>query len=216
MAEERTAIVRVDPVENSAYVALKAEVESFVSSAEKAEIATVEDREFATNDLSMLAKLKKSIADLRIEYLTPLKEYTDTINNAFKELTDPLSKADGIMRQKVLVFNQEQERIRREAEDLARQEKEIAERRARLNGEASKYVPEPMPAIADQREVTDLGESNTRKVRKWEVEDFSKVPDECKVINSGYVTKLVKAGIVSIPGIKIWEEKTLVVEAVNV
>lgn len=216
MSEERTALLKIDPHDNSAYMALVSEVQSFVSSAEGASIATVELREFATNDLSLIARLKKSIGDLRMDYLAPLKEHTETINAAFKDITDPLAKADSILRQKVLAFNQEQDRIRREAEDLARQEREVAERRAKLNGDVTTpFVPESLPVVAEQRAITDVGESNTMKISKWEVVNFSLIPDEFKMIDAGKVHKQVKAGREDIPGIRIWKEKTLRVEAVK-
>ncbi len=216
MPEERTALLKIDPHDNSAYMALVSEVQSFVSSAEGASIATVELRDFATNDLSLIAKLKKSIGDLRMEYLAPLKEYTEAINNAFKDITDPLAKADSILRQKVLAFNQEQDRIRREAEDLARQEREVAERRAKLNGDTSTpFVPEPLPVVAEQRAITDVGESNTRKIRRWELIDITKVPASYLKLDEVQIGKVVRAGIKEIPGIRIYEEKVLRVEAVK-
>ncbi len=216
MVEERTALLKVDPHDNSAYVALVSEVQSFVSSAESASIATVETRDFATNDLSLIAKLKKSIGDLRMDYLAPLKEYTESINAAFKDITDPLAKADTILRQKVLAFNQEQERIKREAEELERQEREVAERRAKLNGDTSApFVPEPLPVVAEQRAITDVGESNTRKIRRWRLVDINKVPMSYLMLDEVQIGKVVRAGIKEIAGIEIYEEKVLTVEAVK-
>lgn len=216
MPEERTALLKIDPHDNSAYMALVSEVQSFVSSAESTSIATVETRELATNDLSMIARLKKVTGDLRMDYLTPFKEGTETINAAFKEITDPLAQADTILRQKVLAFNQEQDRIKREAEELERQEREVAEHRAKLNGDTSTpFVPEPLPVVADQRAVTEVGESNTRTIRKWRLIDINKVPITFLKLDEVQIGKVVRAGIKEIPGIRIFEEKVLTVEAMK-
>lgn len=69
--------------------------------------------------------------------------------------------------------------------------------------------PEAMPDHVR----TEVGTLGTMKVRKWEVEDFSKVPDEMKMIDATKVGKLVRAGISAISGIRIWTEETLKVNA---
>jgi hypothetical protein len=45
------------------------------------------------------------------------------------------------------------------------------------------------------------------------VEDITKVPAEYLIVNEVVIGKLVRAGIPSIPGIRIWEEEILKVNA---
>ncbi len=51
------------------------------------------------------------------------------------------------------------------------------------------------------------------KIKKWEVEDITKVPGEYLMVDTVAIGKLVRAGIKSISGIRIWEEETLKVSA---
>jgi hypothetical protein len=56
---------------------------------------------------------------------------------------------------------------------------------------------------------TDDGTTSKVSIRKWELVDFSQVPDEYKAIDAVKIGKVVRAGIPSIPGIRIWQEETL-------
>ena len=58
----------------------------------------------------------------------------------------------------------------------------------------------------------EAGSLGTMTLRKWAVVDFSLVPDEYKLPDAVKIGRVVRAGIASIPGIKIWEEITLRVD----
>ena len=128
-------------------------------------------------------------------------------------LMEPIEQADKTTRQKILAFQAEQERIRREQEEINRLRMEAARKDAALhNGEISESVDlvEVVPE-APKRVSTDMGTVGQRMIRKWEVIDFSAVPDEFKLIDAGKITKVVKAGIGSISGVRIYEEPILTV-----
>jgi len=214
MSDQSTAIVRVNPqldieVQNFYEEALKLH-----SYADQRVIATTEDLKPATDDLSIIAKVKKALEAKRKDYVQPIQEHVKSINDTFKTLTQPIDEADRITRKKILEYQQEQDRKHREAEEINREKYELAQREAALNetGEITvdttqiEVVPE-----APKRLYTDMGMVGQRMIRKWEVVDFSQVPDEYKAIDAGKVTKLVKAGIGGIPGIRIFEEPTLAV-----
>jgi hypothetical protein len=210
-----TAIINVKPELNPDITILKTQVEELVGLAEAATVSSEEDVSKATNDLSNIARLKKALSLEKDNYLNPIKHHMNDVTATFKLITVPLENADAILRSKVLGYRNEQERRAREQESIERQKRELAEREARLKGEEIKTEP-PVPTVnIKQRMQSEAGESNIAKIWKWELEDFSKVPDAYKTLDNGAVPKAVKAskGAVSIPGIRIFQENTLTVGA---
>lgn len=166
----------------------------------------------ATNDLSIISTLKKAMDSKRKALLEPLKAEMDAIRDTYNYLMEPVLKADRITRDKILAYRQEQERKRQEAEDIAKMEREAAERKAALTGEPV-VTPEPvekMPETPDHYRA-DMGTLGKAMLHKWEVIDFAQVPDNYKKIDAGAVTNVVKSskGKIVIPGIKIWSEESL-------
>lgn len=211
--QEVTAIIRIDPLGDPAIYRLLQEAQYLRAYAEALDVATVEDVMRATDDLNVIAKLKRALEDHRKEFTGPINDNLKAVNGAFKALLAPLDEADAITRAKVMSFKREEARKAAEIEEINRLKMEAARKEAALNfGEISETVQllqeaAPVPTRIHGATAT-LG---TMKVRKWEVQDLAKVPDEYKVIDAGRVGKLVKAGIPSIPGIRIWDEETLAV-----
>lgn len=216
MTEPNTVMVRIKPN-------LDAEVKTIYSEALKLQeyatarvIATAEDLKPATDDLSIIHKVKKALEEKRKEYLKPLQDHVKEINEVFKTLTYPIEEADRITGSKILAFQAEQDRIRREQEEINRKRQEAAEAEMRLKGELSESVNlvEVVPE-APKRISTEMGTVGQRDNWKWEVVDFALVPDEYKMINSGVLTPVVKAskGKIVIPGIRIFNEPIIAVNA---
>jgi len=209
--ETTTAVLNIAPGQDERVVALQNEVMGLLSFAQTRVIVTDQDVAIATDDLSLMAKLKKAIEEKRREYVDPLNAHLKDINEKFKLLSDPLAQADKTTREKVLTYRAEVERKRREIEEINRQAEELARKQASLNnGEFTvDTTPVVAPAAPPAHVRTEAGTLGTQKVRKWEIIDIKLVPDDYKIIDSGRVNKVVKAGIPSIPGIRIWEEDTL-------
>lgn len=209
-----TALVKVKPEADEAVIALHEQSLKLEQYATALVITNDGDIKSATNDLSIISGLKKAIEEKRKEYTQPINDHLKAVNEAFKAFTEPLTQADKITRTKILDYRAEQERQRQEAEDIARTERELAERKAALTGEPV-VVPEVVEAApaAPDRYRTEMGTLGKMTIRKWEVVDLSLVPDEYKVVDAAKIGKVVRAGIPSIPGIRIWEEPTLRVTA---
>lgn len=207
---EDTALVKVNPLNDTAISYLHTRALEFQATADQLIIAHEADVTSATTDLSVIANLKKSIEDKRKEYIQPLNDYLKTINDAFKTFTEPILYADKVVRNKILAYRAELDRQQQEAIEIERLKREAAEREAALTGQPI-IQPEPTPVIATSpdRYHTDNGMLGKVTIRKWELEDFSKIPDEYKTIDSVKIGKVVRAGIPSIPGIRIWQEETL-------
>lgn len=207
---ETTAVIRIYPQGDSAVTLLYNEGVRLRQYAEARLIKTNEDVKVATNDLSLIAKLKKAIEEKRKEYVGPINEHLKAVNKTFTELTEPLNQADTITRQKVLEYRKEQERIRQEQERINRLRLEAAEAEMKLKGEITESVNivEVKPAQPDHYRA-EAGTLGKFMVPKFELVDFSLVPDEYKILDTVKVGKLVRAGLRSILGIRIWEEESI-------
>jgi hypothetical protein len=174
-------------------------------------VKSLEDTKVATEDLSIIANSKKVLEAKRKEYVTPLNDQVKLINDTFKLVSEPLNEADKITRDKVLAFRAEQERLRREAEEINQAKLDLAQREAALNQGAFTVDTTPVEVAPEQPKHinTDFGTAGTMTVRKWELEDLSKVPIDYLMIDAAKVGKVVRAGIPSIPGIRIFEDQSL-------
>ena len=206
------ARVKVQPEQDVQVMAFYSEALSLQKYAESRVIATAADLRPATDDLSIISRLKKSMEAKRKDYLAPFQEHIKEVNEAYKRLMEPIERADRITRSKILAFQAEQDRIRREEEEINRKRLEAAQAEMKLKGELSESVNlvEVSPE-APRRTTTDLGSVGQRMIRKYRVVDFAALPDQYKIENSALLNKVVKAGIPSIPGVDIYEEPILAV-----
>jgi len=208
---ESTAVIRIEPGKSPDVVKLLNEVMIIKEYADKRVITGPEDVKDATNDLSSIAKLKKAVEEKRKEYVGPLNEHIKKINDTFKFLSEPLGQADQVTRHKVLAYNAEIERQRQEIEEVNRLAQEVARKQAELNnGEFTvDTTPVEAPAATPQRVRADEGMTSKMTIKKWELIDITLVPADLLMVDAAKITKLVKAGIGEIRGIRIWDEPTL-------
>ena len=211
---ESTALIQVRPEGNKAVIALYEEGCKLQRYAEARIIVADADVENATNDLSLIAKLKKAIEGERKGYVGPINDHLKAVNEAFKRFIEPLEIADKITRQQVLGYRAEQDRLRAKQEEINRLRMEAAEKEMALKGE----LTESVGLVEVRREQpehyrAEMGTLGKMKVRKYRVVNFAELPDQYKIENSALLNKVVKAGIPSIPGVEIYEEETLRVTA---
>ena len=204
----------VIPTQDQSVVALYNEAQKLLEYANSRVIVSADDTKAATNDLSLIAKLKKAMEAKRKDYLQPFQEHVKEVNEAYKTLMVPVEQADFVTRQKVMAYQREQARIAAEQEEINRLRMEAAQKEAALNnGEIKEAVNLVEIQEVQKKVVTDMGSLGTMKVRKFAVEDITKVPAEYLRVDEVAIGKLVRAGIPSIPGIKIWTEETLKVSS---
>ncbi|MFA6307090.1 MAG: hypothetical protein WC639_04775 [Patescibacteria group bacterium] len=209
-----TAVIKVGPEHDPAVIALSADARRIRDYAVARMIVGDADLKPATDDLSVIAKIKKALTEKKADYLKPIKAHVDAVNAAFSSIMSPLEEADQVTRQKVLAYNAAVAKRQSEAEEINRKKAELARQEAQFNG-TGEITIDTTPVVAPapvSRVKTDMGTTSTFKVTKWEVVDFAAVPDQYKIIDAAKVTKLVKAGG-SIPGICVYEEESLRVTA---
>lgn len=179
-------------------------------------ITTVEDIKVATDDLSLISKLKKAMEEKKRGYLDPLKAQAEAIRETYSSLMDPILRADQITRDKILDFNKEQERQRQEAEEIAKLEREAAERRAALTGEpvvapeVVEVAPEPAKSVS-----TDMGSTGMVDHWKYEVVDPLLVPREYLMVDTAMLTAIAKRhhDQKQVPGVLFFNEPIIAVRA---
>ena len=211
---EYTSLTLVTPTQDLSVVALYNEAQKLLEYANNRVITNADDTKAATNDLSLIAKLKKAMEAKRKDYLLPFQEHVKEVNDTYKTLMAPVEQADMVTRQKVMAFQREQARIAAEQEEINRLRMEAAQKEAALNNGEIKEAVNLVEVQEVQKNVsTDMGSLGIMKVRKFAVEDITKVPAEYLRVDEVAIGKLVRAGIPSIPGIKIWTEETLKVSS---
>ena len=207
--EEESTEVVVYPRGETAYRDFAQEVVSLVDTANQLVVNNPADAKVATDHLGAIADRSRAIEAFRRELLAPVKQRVDEINEAVKEgLYNPLAAADKWLRGLILRHNEEVRDAIAKQEDIVRMERELAEKKGE---EPPEPTPQPAPAPALTRgEHTQSGE---RMVTKYEVEDFGKLSDDYKVVDTGKLTRAVKAGGTSltIAGVRIWQEPVLAI-----
>jgi len=177
--------------------------------AEARVITTIADLKPANDDLNIIRRLKKAMEARRKEYLAPFQDHVKEVNEAYKRLMEPVDIADKITTDKMLAFNREQERIHREQEEINRLREQAAQKQKELTGEITEVEVVEVAPEAPHRIETEVGTSGMAKIKKWEVENIELVPREYLIIDAVKIGKVVRAGIPSIPGIRIYEDTIL-------
>lgn len=212
---QSTALVQIAPANEEAVILLLNRAQHGAAKADIFVVASVEDIDLATTELSIIAGLKHEIDAKRREYTEPITAHLDTIRQVFKQLSDPVDYADTTLRNKVKVYKAEVERKRFEAAEIARLEREAAERKAKLNGTPVQEVtPTLAPVAVPSFATTEFGTSSGMVVWKYEIVDPALIPRHYMKIDEVAIGKAVRAskGSTVIPGVRIFPEETLRVE----
>jgi len=134
------------------------------------------------------------VEDKRKFYVGPLNEAVKRLNNDAKSITEPLKELLRIGKDKIMVYLNAV-RAKEAAEAVAKQAK--LDEMAKKNG-----LPEVKIEIEERRQVKSaIGQVHTTKRWVFEVLDFSKVPDELKLINEVKINNLIRADTIVIKGV---------------
>lgn len=206
---DQRALIKVHPLQDDIIKTQVENAKSALEYAQKRVIKNLDDVKVATDDLAMIAKLKKSAKAYLGDYTKPIKTHLDNIKSDFDSIMKPLAEADSVTRDKILTYNRVQAELRRKQEEAERAAREAAEAEMEANGELSKAIltieNKAQPVMEAHANVGNL---NTAKVWKFEVEDFAALPDDYKVADMVKIRKVVIAGV-KIPGVKAWQEDQL-------
>lgn len=179
-------------------------------------IATAEDLKPATNDLAIIAKLKKALEAKRVAYVKPIRAKLDAVNNAFATLLAPFEEADRLTRSKVGTFDTEQRKRAAEAKRIEDEKARLAREEAQFNGTGEITVPlgtVEQVAPPPEHTRTDLGTQGMRDNWKARVVDFALLPDEYKLANESLLNAKARTtkGQGKVPGVEFYNDRTVTV-----
>ena len=156
----------------------------------------------ASESLGVIRGFLKKVESMRVFLTRPLNDHIRNINIEFNSMKMPLLNLDNQIVKQMRAYRQKVEQQR-------------AEKQARLDAEAqaqqeTSLIPEAIAPIvpAQSKSVqTEMGKITFIKIRRWELEDISKVPLEYLKLDDAKITAVIKAGG-NIPGIRPWFEET--------
>jgi len=162
-------------------------------------IESVDDYKKALEYLLSLSVIKLELDSKRQFFSKPLYNQMRRINVYFDQYLKPIEEADKILRQKIVQYRA------LKWEEFKQQEKEIYERiKNELN--SADLPPVVVTPTLAKNEVVSGGEITFRAVKKWVVEDESKLPREYLKPDEKKIAEAVKKGE-EIPGVKVYTEE---------
>ena len=193
---------------------IKKDAKSLQVKVQKLKITTDKEAVQATEMLSQVKARAKRIEEIRLSYTKPLNDSLRKINGDFKMALAPYEEMERMLKRCILDFRAEQEKIRRAEEEKLRKEAErkaIAEAKKNKTSQKKALENVIVPTIekADSAIHSASGVAKTRLVWKHKITDFSKLPDEYKVVNDTAIRNARKGGLMIIPGVEFYQEEEL-------
>lgn len=186
-----------------------------VEAKEFARDITIEDAEHeikAVDGLKRIKMFSKECEDIRKAKKEPFFDMCKRIDAAFKPISDGLADAEKIIKDKINEYLRKLE-VKRQAEAAEAQKKFDEDNLKALEDRAftGKSVEVPVPEIVLQKTESrgNYGSASQKSNWKWELVDLSKVPAEYMTVDESKLTAVVKGGVRSIPGIRIYDDKTI-------
>ena len=162
-------------------------------------------------------KLKKETSNLKLEITKDARDFAGRVNSLANRITEECDRATKQLKAKGTnwLFVKEQER--REKEKKLQEEHQRLQEQLNLAAKEANTTPIEIapPVLPDEDDgiKTETGTSYTKKQWVFELEDLMKVPIEYLMLNEKKVKDNIKAGVRNIFGIKIFEEKKLVIRS---
>jgi len=178
---------------------LEKEISPLVKKAGSYEINSVEAVDDASVFLRKVKDAENNIEAKRKEFTEPINQSLKAINETFRQMRAPLEQARALLTNKILTWK------RAETDRLAKEE---ARRRA-IQEAHEKAGHEVSAPVVLERPEARIGNTQTRKIWTFSVEDFSRVPDQYKFVNQTAVHAAIRNGIRDISGIKIYQDDVL-------
>jgi len=189
---------KTQPQSTVALVKVRKESPAIVASANIMKVKTVEQEGDAYQILQKIKDRRKIIETERKKMKQPIVAAGKAVDKFCKEADAPYKEADGILRDKILTFREEQEEIAEKKRE--KQEKIQASHEAR--GHQTHDLVEVVPEVA----------AETKTVKRWvfDVVSEKKVPREYLVVSETKIREAIhRLGVREIPGVEIYQENSL-------
>jgi len=178
---------------------LEKQVSPLVTEAGSYKIDSVESVDNASLFLRKVKDAENNLEEKRLQFTAPLNQSLKAINETFRQLRTPLEQARALLTDKILTWK------RAETDRLAKEE---ARRRA-IQEAHEKSGHEVSAPVVLVRPESKIGNTQTVKVWKWKLSEFSKLDDAYKTTNDVYINQKVREGVREIKGLEIYQEERL-------
>ena len=152
----------------------------------------------------------KLMEEKRKSFTAPLNQSLKEINETFKQMALPVNAAKTALSDRLMSWRrQEQARIDEERAKAVREE----ERRRKIQeAHAAKghVVKEDITPVAKPIPFSVNDTTKTRLTWTYEIEDDTKIPRDYLTVNGPAITQAVRAGVRSVPGIRIFQKEIAV------
>lgn len=171
--------------------------------------------------IETVVKIKSAEKDLKAKlkyYIEGAEQTVKRFKAEFKPTFDMAKDVTQKINSKLMDYRREVERIAAQKADDARKKAETERKELeKKEREAKKADPEFIPTEVIPQAVIPVAEPTKtvasksgsvtyRKIKKFEVLDFSKVPDKYKITNDVEIRKMMNAGV-EVEGIRFFEDK---------
>lgn len=218
---------------------LQADITMYVVPTKSITIKSESDAVIATDAGKDVKAWGKKVEDLRKAMVAPLNDQVKKINDYAKQIVLPLQEAEAHIKRQLVSWEFELNKKRREEQSRIEAEQRVRAEEARKKAQEdlkraqsitnakdaarAKAVAEAealrtqnqiaADARKDEKALSEMKVSNTRKVWKFEVGDLYQVPREFLILDTTAVRKAITDGQTMIPGLKIWQETTVALRA---
>lgn len=201
---------------------LNATVQQLCSAADSVVIISQQDMSEAADLVKLIKTRHKEIDEERTALVKPFNDGVKALNARFKTILSPLENAESAVKQRMLTFQQEEnrkaEQARREAEAKAAELARIAAEQAAESERPpmpKNPVVVPMPVAPSQTVRGAYGSVSTmKKVWAFEVEDIATLaaarPD-LVTVDSAKVNAEIRGKGGNIPGLRVFERELIAV-----
>lgn len=190
----------------------------------KLEIINVTDQqslELATSHKNNARKMLQRLDEIRKGMTKPLDDAKKNIMGFFRPFEDKLNHCMDGNKDTIGTYLAEQEKIRREQEEILRKKQEAEAERLRKRAEAVKTESKREELLEKAEEAENIVPvlpeiktegTYTKTVWTYEIEDFNLLPNEYKIPNETMIGQVVRStkGKLIIPGVKIFSKQTVV------
>lgn len=183
---------------------IKKEVSPVVLKAQQLEITSKLDLNEGVEMLSQCNKFLDKLTEEKEKLTKPLNATLKEIRSRYKPVEEVLNEAIGTLKKKMSVYQMKVVKEQEEAE--VKIATEVAEGKLDVDMAIEKLEKIDSP---DNKVNTEDGSVAFRTVKKFEIEDLSKVPIEYLEPNETMIRKAMNDGI-ELPGIKYYEEQNII------
>lgn len=206
---------------------LQTQIEAAVTKSNDIVIDTEETLTQATDIVKFIKEKAKQVEKARKELVDPLNSHVKNINARFKHLSEPLEKAESILKGKMLIFQRELETKRRAEEEVKRKELEEFTRKAAEDAKATGDI-ETAKEIDKATDIMLAKPIELEKVRggatgavssitkRWkaeviDIQALAAARPDLILPNMPLINNLVRAGVRNLEGVEIKQEEGLAI-----